>query len=822
MSFRNCIDDAELSGDITPEQATTARDLFDELDAEYQGKMNKAAAQAKAGQDTFDTLRRQAIRRKRNKVAQLRSWQQITKNMDGYTDRFGRKDPFSGALAIFEQDTLSTFSSVTQRIEEVKSEAFSGMSSFLGEFRRNLIGEVRQKAKLKNVAREIFGESTGDASASELAQAWNKTAEMLRKRFNMAGGAIPKRSDWGLPQVHDQLAVMKAGYTQWRDYIAPRLNASKMVDETTGLPFSPQKLELALRDVYESISTDGMNKLKPGGQSSGKSIANRRQDHRFLVFKDADTWLQYQEKFGNSNVFDTMIAHIDMMARDIGMMEIMGPNPKATATFIKQTLAKKAGGDPAMADRARGTSKTIDELYMAITGNVNAPINSFFAATFAGTRQVLQSAQLGSAAIAAITDINFQRMARNFAGLPQTRMLGQYLKFLNPLDAKEKGELAIRLGLIAEGWTSIASAQMRYVGDISGPEVTRRVADFVMRASLLSPMTQAGRWSFGMEFMGTLADSAGKKFDDLPPMLKKTLERYDIGADRWDMIRATDLYDEQGAKFLRPLDVKSRTDLTPEMANQLGIRLMEMINTETNFAVPSTSIRGRVALTGETRPGTIAGELTRSFAMYKGFGITLLNTHLMRGMNQAGVKGKGVYFADLLISATVMGALAMQLKEMSKGRDPRPMDSPEFWGAAFLQGGGLGIYGDFLFSDVNRFGGGLAQTIAGPVVGFANDVRNLTLGNMMEVASGEDSNAASEMVKFVQRYTPGSSLWYMRLGLERMLFDRLQLYTDPKAPQKFRSVQNKYKREYDQDYWWAPGKPTPSRAPNISSALPGR
>ena len=822
MSFRNCIDDAARAGEITPDQAVMARDLFDELEAEYQGKMNKAAAQAKAGQDTFDTLRRQAIRRKRNKVAQLRAWQEISKNLDNYRDRLGRADPFKAALAIFEQDNASTFSSVTQRIDEVKSEAYANMSGFLAEFRRNLIGEVRKKAKLKNVAREIFGESTGDASASELAQAWSKTAELLRKRFNMAGGAIPKRQDWGLPQMHDQLAVSKAGYQQWRDYITPRLNINKMIDETTGLPFSPQKLELALRDVYESISTDGMNKLKPGGQAAGKSMANRRQDHRFLVFKDADTWMQYQEKFGNANVFDTMIGHIDMMARDIGMMEIMGPNPKATTTFIKQTLAKKAGGDPDLANRARGTSKTIDELYMAITGNVNAPINSFWAATFAGTRQVLQSAQLGSAAVAAITDLNFQRMARSFAGLPQTRMLGQYLKFLNPLGAKEKGELAIRLGLIAEGWTSIASAQMRYVGDISGPEVTRRIADFVMRASLLSPMTQAGRWSFGMEFMGTLADNVGKKFDDLPPMLKKTLERYDIGADRWDMIRATPLYDEQGAKFLRPLDVKSRTDLTPTMANQLGIRLMEMINTETNFAVPSTSVRGRVALTGETRPGTIAGEMTRSFAMYKSFGITLVNTHLMRGMAQAGVRGKGVYFADLLISATIMGALAMQLKEMSKGRDPRPMDSPEFWGAAFLQGGGLGIYGDFLFADVNRFGGGLAETIAGPVVGFANDVRKLTLGNIMEVASGDDSNTASEMVKFVQRYTPGTSLWYMRLGLERLLFDRLQLYTDPKAAQKFRTLRNKYKREYDQEYWWAPGKPAPARRPDLGAMLPSR
>ena len=49
-----------------------------------------------------------------------------------------------------------------------------------------------------------------------------------------------------------------------------------------------QKLEIALRDVYETISTDGMNKVTPGGANLSKSLANRRQDHRFLVFKDAE------------------------------------------------------------------------------------------------------------------------------------------------------------------------------------------------------------------------------------------------------------------------------------------------------------------------------------------------------------------------------------------------------------------------------------------------------------------------------------------------------------------------------------------------------
>ena len=31
------------------------------------------------------------------------------------------------------------------------------------------------------------------------------------------------------------------------------------------------------------------------------------------------------------------------------------------------------------------------------------------------------------------------------------------------------------------------------------------------------------------------------------------------------------------------------------------------------------------------------------------------------------------------------------------------MTTPAFWGAAFLQGGGMGLYGDFLFADLNRY-----------------------------------------------------------------------------------------------------------------------
>ena len=818
MSFRNCIDEAQAEGALTEGQAKEAKSMFNGLEVEYQGKMNKASAQAQAGADTFDAIRKQAMNRKRQKAMQLKTWQQIKKNLADYRSLNGQPNEARAALALFEQDGLSKFSSITQREQAIKGEAFGEMAGVLGNFRRNVVGEVRQKAKLDNVVREVFGKDTGDASARELAKSWSTTAENLRKRYNRAGGAIPKLVGWGLPTNHTMLDVRKAGFEAWRTEILPRLDVKNMIDETTGLSFSAEKFELVLKDVYESISTDGINKLKPGGAGQGKSFANRRQDHRFLKFKNADAWLEYQKKFGNANSFDTMISHVTNMSRDIAMMEILGPNPASTLNFLKQTLVKNAKTDVAMKS-AQSADKKIDDLYMAVTGKNNSPVNGLFASTMAGTRQMLQAAQLGAASISAITDLNFQRLARSFNGLPQVSTLSSYIKLLSPLGAKEKGELAIRLGLIAEGWTSLAAGQMRYVGDVSGPEITRRVADFVMRASFLSPMTTAGRWSFGMEFLGTLASNSGKTFDKLDPNFRSTLERYGFGESSWNNIRSTELYDYEGAKFLRPADIRTRTDISPDQAETLTTRLLEMVNTETNFAVPSTSVRGRVALVSDTRPGTIAGELTRSFAMYKNFGVTLVATHLTRGATQPGAMGKGTYFADLLISATLMGALAMQLKEMSKGRDPRPMDTEEFWGAAFLQGGGLGIYGDFLFSDVNRFDRGMAETVAGPVVGFANDVRKLTLGNVLQAATGEDTKAGSELINFASRYTPGSSLWYMRLALERNLWDRLQMWADPKAKKKMRSLERKYKRDYGQKYWWGPGDAQPSRSPNLDNAL---
>jgi hypothetical protein len=818
MSFDKCIQNARAEGVIDDAEQKRIQDLYQGHIEQNAARMPPIEAEQAAARATFNQLDFEAKLRKRRKLLQAETYRRVEQDLRTYRNNQGEEDIAQAATNLIEGDVLSKTTSVETRKQAIRGLALSKMNDVLATFRRNMLGSVRNKAKLRNVIREAFGEDTGDIHARELATSWSETAEYLRKRFNAAGGAISKMANWGFPQYHNMLAIRKAGYDQWRSEILPKLDLDNMIDETTGLPFNEQSIEIALNDVYQTLISNGANKLKPSGAPSGKSLANQKRDHRFLKFKNADAWFEYQQKFGNENVFDTMITHIDTMSRDIAFMETLGPNPSATLQYVRGVLRKEAGMNPDKADRINRKLALMETLYSAASDKMNVPVDGRIAQTFGGLRQVLVSAQLGAASLAAITDFNFVRIAKRMTGLPQTDTIRRYLNLISPLSAAEKGKIAVSQGLIATGWTSVAAAQMRFVGDISGPEITRRISDFVMRASLLSPHTQANQWAFGMSFTNYVSQNRSKPWAALPDDLKKTFENYGFNEDRWDIIRSTRPMEYEGETFLTAPDIESRTDIQQKLAFDLSTRYLEMINAETNFAVPTASLRGRVLLTGDSRPGTLGGELGRSFAMYKNFGVTLVNTHLARGMSQPGLAGKGRYMADLIITTTMMGALAMQLKEMAKGRDPRPMDSPEFWGAAFLQGGGLGIYGDFLFSDTSRYGSGLEATIAGPVVGLANDIKDLTVGNIQQAARGEDTKIASETISFAARYTPGSSIFYIRAALERLVVDRLDMLANPNSIKDMQQLERKYMREYGQQYWWRPGQMTPDRAPDIGAA----
>jgi hypothetical protein len=133
-----------------------------------------------------------------------------------------------------------------------------------------------------------------------------------------------------------------------------------------------------------------------------------------------------------------------------------------------------------------------------------------------------------------------------------------------------------------------------------------------------------------------------------------------------------------------------------------------------------------------------------------------------------------------LSGTTVFGYLALVAKSTAKGQTPPDPTKPETWVKAMMQGGGLGIYGDFIFGEFNKYGQSPVGTLAGPVFG---EVENLlrTYSKVKDAETIED--AKSEMKAYLARTvinnTPFQNIFYARAVLDYLFLHQLQESVNP-------------------------------------------
>jgi hypothetical protein len=683
---------------------------------------------------------------------------------------------------------------------------FEGMEGMKATAMNTLKSLFRDDFEMGNkIVKSLFGETEGiHPQIKKMADSWKQTAEYLRQRFNEAGGDIKKRADWNLPQKHQRARVAKATREEWVDFTIDKIKHEGFTDEA-GNQLNRAKIKEILGEIYESIRTDGLNKMGKDdyGKAHGVKLANRHQESRVLDFKSADDWLEYQASFGDKDVYGTMIEHIQNMSHEIAMLEMMGTNPKANFRYLLDMVKQEGAGEGK-------NTMYLEGLWRTVSGESETSASPRMADANSSFRNWLVASQLGSAMLSAVSDPVFSAMARSFNGLERKHGLRTMLKL-----AADDQKLAARMGLGLEIWQN--TLNNRY-SEVSGSNMTRKLSDFTMRASYLSTFTDAGRKTFGMEFMANLADIRGLSMDNLAKGKSKqerglyqAMKRYDITPDEWDKIRNSEVVDHKGVQYLSADNLQKLEGMTRKEKDDLTAKLLNMVLTETDYAVPSPDARTRVISTGlGQKAGTYSGEAMRYLTQYKSFPITVMMQQFYRTFHQKGAVNNAVYGAQTLVMTTMAGYAAMQLKEMAKGKEPiQTMDASVVFAAA-MQGGGLGILGDFFLSNQNRFGNGLLASMMGAGAGFVEDAHRLTQGNAMAAITDGESRFARDMVDFVGRYTPASSLWYTRVAFERIVLDQLELLADETATRKsWRRTARKAKKEKNQGYWWKHGEMAP-------------
>lgn len=696
---------------------------------------------------------------------------------------------YYGLTSLMSKDVkgVSAYNNVEYLGKYYEGKYHSRFADALSRFRTKMFGLTQDEAGLNKLVRAIYGEAVDDPEIEKFAKQWLELSDEMRSDFNARGGSISKNERWFMPQKHDGVAIQKLGREAWKADIKPMLDRQFMLDDN-GKALSDAQYEDLLDYTYETITSGGLNKVKetPGVTGLGRKLSRRGSDRRILYFKDAKSWTAYQNKYGKGDVFTTLTDHISTMANDVALMERLGPNPEATYQGLKAVADRD--------ERLTGSQKAMsDALYNVVSGKINSGELTGLADFMQTTRNLLTASTLGKAFLSAISDVGFQAITARFNNIPAYKVLNRQLSLMNPANEADR-LFATKIGLISEVVNKVSSAN-RY-GDVYGTGKSTKVAEFVMRASLLEPWTDMGRKAFGMEFSSALAENFGKSIDQLDPIMQDRFVAYGIEASDWDTFRKQKPIKQKGVAFANMLE-------------DGGEKFHRMVLSETDYAVPSPDARVRAITTAGMGRATIGGQGIRSIMNLKSFPITIALTHLQRAAFQTSGGQKLEYIGLLATTTTILGGISLQAKDLAAGREPRPVDNKEFFAAAFAQGGGLGIFGDFIFSDQNRFGGGLVSTAFGPTGELIDKTVQLTVGNIQEAVKGEETNVLGESVKFVERYTP--DIWQAHL-FKNAMFDQIEMLADDDAQRKYNRMIRKRQREYNQEYWWKPGQPLPEAA----------
>ncbi|WNK26142.1 hypothetical protein [Providencia hangzhouensis] len=767
----------------------------------------------RAGQMAASELQREADLKQRRVALTIAARQRLDEHINNFQ---GSKLEALNRTIAFSADGKSNFMSVETRAKATINYALSQLQEAFEAVDPKFFQLFEDQNGVRDLIYEMKGQDTRNVRAKKGAAAWHNVTSMLRNSFNRAGGDIGHLEDWGLPQSHSMQRVGKVTQDKWVSDVIGKLDRNKYIKED-GSVMNDAELKQFLDSAYETIATGGLNKIndRPIGVSGMR--ANRGNASRQIHFKDAGSYLEYQQLYGEKSLWDIMVGHIEGISKDIGLIETYGPNPDHVfQSLLNEVTEIEVKGTPSKAGKLKRLRDGTENLYNFISGKTTPVANVHIAKFFDDLRNILIASRLGSALLSSFSDLGTMYLTAKVNNLPSAQLLKNQLAALNPAN-KDELRLARRAGLSME---TLLGSINRWANDNMGPSFARWSANAVMRASGLSAWSDAHKRAFGVTMMGSIGDVVNRHADiksigehDLAIMKSKGITETD-----WTIWRLAE-QEDWGNGNNTMLTPESTMHIPNERLIEFGNpervkfeaarKLLGAVTEEVDMAVISPGARERMMIGAGLQRGDWKGELVRSVFLFKSFPISVVMRHWKRALGMQSAGGRVAYLAAFIAGTTVLGAISQQINDISSGRNPKDMADEnwhKFWLNALLKGGGLGLYGDFLLSDHTKYGSDAFASLLGPVAGVVDDAIKLAQGIPLNAVEGKPEQTGGDTVKFIKGLIPGQNLWYTKAALDHMVFNQLQEYF---SPGYLRRMEKRSKKEFNQTYWWRPQDMTP-------------
>ena len=685
---------------------------------------------------------------------------------------------------------------------------------------------IGEKAKVTETNQDII----------KLAEIMESYSEMIRQKLNDRGANISKIWGYIVKQSHDPSSIRNAAailgvtdvkadvdltlkkdinynknFKAWYNYVMQKLDGDRTFANTD------DRYEF-MQEVYNSLVgnkyliADGVANTY-GTRTSG-DVAKGSKFKRVLHFKTADDWFDYNDKFGVGNLKESFFSGLQTAGRNLGIIDSLGTKPKENFEKIRYAVhdrLKKSGKD---VQDIKNFNK-FDKYMKVIDGSIYT-VEGFGLARYSAIARAISSmAKLGGATISAAADVGIYGSEMRFQGRTflsgMAEAMGSLLKIKN---TKQKKDIAQMLGFIVDNTIYDMSARHQVGDNLSkGWSSTQRT---FFKYNALAWWTNTLKEGSMLGMANYFARQKNLEFGKLNKQLQELFSMYDIDATKWDVIRKTAMEKaDDGMEFINigmldqitDADMKKILNLDKVTESQLRIEkdkfkasVSGMLLDRSIYAVIEPDARLKGNMTRGMLAGTPEGEAIRFMGQFKAFPFAIMTKVLGRELSY--FKGPNVTKADmgrgfvgivaLMVTQGFLGYVSMTLKDLLKGRGPRDPNNFKTIMASFLQGGGLGIYGDVLFKEV-RGSADVAAAAVGPVLLTAGDI----IAAINYGIRGEGGKAGKAAYRTVSANIPFLNLFYIKAAFDYMIGFQLMETMNPGV---LKRVEKRMKKDYNQEY----------------------
>jgi hypothetical protein len=721
-----------------------------------------------------------------------------------------------------------------------------------------------QPAMARDWAIERFELTRGDAGKSgrtnnpmalEIAKILQKWDKVRIDALNGEGAWIQDYSGYVTKTFHDPDRMRKAanptgwmykGFTEadrqkWASDTLQWIDAKRTFGTTEDADKKLAQMYGGLIDgTHMELQTADTGPIIP-------NVAGKVSAARELHFKDAESWLAYNQAYGRfQNPAEGWLYNMRSSANHYGLMKIFGSRPKENYGEVYAYALNKTLGTPEGKD-LKDWKPALDNRFASVSGESDRPVASAWSGIINGVMAVQRMAKLGLTPFAMLQDnVTIARELGRQGMSKMDRYGTMFSGYFEGAPNSEKREAAefLHTGILGR----LRGVAARFdIGDARAGTMAR-MENIFFKITGITAMTENKRADAERLMAYWMGKQRGKAFAELGPGETRTLQSFGIGDAEWALLHKAEWNRAGDEVYLTPdvatkiSDADMQAYITgrgtiseraaarvppgvagPAEANaeaiarakqDLGLKLWAYYSERGQFAVLEPGHKEKAILYQGTQSGSPLNNFLRLFLQFKQFPTTTI-TKAWGADVYGGARGmdRVTGIVELMVGSTIAGVMANYLNQFVKGQDPNaPWKSHPYNAmiSGFLRGGAASVYGDFLLGEWSRHGQQALETAVGPTFSQLNQVFEIwaDLTHMKKGAA-----TASLAARMARNNLPFANMIYTKSAIDYLVYNEFMEWLNPGYLDR---MQRTMKDKSGTEFWL---RPTQVHSQGLPAAL---